>query len=64
MVGETEEQGTIEVSAEALILAEAIDNVAGGLHAIAGAINRLADATAGEEVDDDLGEVGFLDGKR
>lgn len=53
-------EGDIQI--EVLVLAKAIDNCAEGFHAIAGAINRLADATAGEELSDDH-ELGYLDGK-
>lgn len=60
MVGEEE----VEVSAEAFIIAEAIGEVAGSLRAIANAINRLADATAGEELGENEDEVCYLDGKR
>lgn len=63
MAGETEEE--VAVSVETLVLAEVIDNIAGGLHAIAGAINRLAEATAGEEFSEDEEDSEFyLDGTR
>lgn len=57
---ETESEVPIEIA----ILAEVVDNIAGGLYAIAEAINRLADATAGEEMDNPAEDEVYLDGTR
>lgn len=64
MVTEAEREVEVEISPELAVIIETVDGIAGGLYAIAAAINRLADATAGEEVGPPEEEMGYLDGKR
>lgn len=61
MVEEASEE--IETSGDAFILAEAIGYIGEGLHAIARAIERLAAANAGEDIDTQEIEY-YMDGKR